>query len=122
MKRRWNWLLWVGFLLVLAGLLSYIPLFSLFPVTRDFPWVNLLLFLGGGVLLAQGLGRAFRQPEIYRGKIFGPLLAVLSVAGVSLFIYGLFYLGRQMPASAAAPRVGQKAPEFTLPDQNGQSV
>jgi peroxiredoxin len=27
-----------------------------------------------------------------------------------------------LPASAAAPRVGQKAPDFTLPDQNGRTV
>ena len=122
MKRRWNLWLWMGFLLVLAGLLSYVPIFSLFPVTRDFPWVNLLLFVAGGVLLVKGLRRAFRQPERYRGKIFGPLLAVLSMLGVFFFAYGLFYLGRQLPASAAAPRVGQKAPNFTLPDQNGKPV
>ena len=122
MKRRWNLLLWAGFLLVLAGLLSYIPLFALFPVTRDFPWANLLLFIAGGVLLSAGLIRAFRQPELYRGKILGPILATLSVAGVSLFAFGIFYQARQLPSSMAASRVGQKAPDFSLPDQNGKLV
>ena len=122
MKRSWNFSLWAGFLLVLASLLSYIPIFSLFPVTRDFPWVNLLLFLFGGVLLAVGLKRAFRQPEHYRGKVFGSFLAALSLAGIVFFCYGLFYLVRQLPPSASAPSVGQKAPEFTLPDQNGKAV
>ena len=122
MKKRWNWSLWAGFLLVVAGVVSYVPFFALFPVTRDFPWANLLLFCAGGVLLGAGLIRAFRKPELYRGKILGSIFALLSVAGVSLFGYGLFYLARQLPSSAAAPRVGQKAPEFTLTDQNGKPV
>ena len=122
MKRNWNWSLWAGFLLVLAGLLSYIPIFALFPVTRDFPWVNLLMFAAGGALLAVGLARAFREPERYRGRIFGSGLALLSVIGIGLFCFGLFYFARQLPASAAAPRVGAKAPEFTLPDQDGRPV
>ncbi len=122
MKRCWNLSLWAGFLLVVAGVLSYIPIFALFPITRDFPWANLLLFLAGGVLLGRGLLRAFQQPELYRGKILGSILTALSVAVVSLFVFGVFYEFRQVPASAAAPRVGQKAPDFTLPDQNGKPV
>ena len=122
MKRRWNLSLWTGFLIVLVGLGSYIPLFALFPVTRDFPWANLLLLALGGVLLCAGLMRAFKQPEVYRGKIFGSIMAALSIAGVGLFAYGLLYEARQIPSATAAPRVGQKAPDFTLPDQNGKAL
>jgi hypothetical protein len=122
MKRSWNWWLWAGFLLVLVGLFSYIPVFALFPATRDFPWVNLLMFAAGLTLLGVGLVRAFRKPDLYHGKIFGPALAVLSVLGVSVFCWGLFYMARQLPASAAAPRVGAKAPDFMLPDQDGKAV
>jgi|SRR6185503_2028823 len=122
MKRRWNWRLWAGFLLVLAGAVGYLAVFAWYPVTRDFPWVSLLMFLGGALLLVLGLRRSFREPDLYRGKIFGSILTILSVAVVSLFCYGLFYKGRQMPASAAAPHLGQKAPDFTLPDQNGNPV
>jgi len=112
----------VGFFLVVLGLVSYIPFFALFPITRDFPWANLLLFAGGGVLLCAGLIRAFKRPELYRGRIPGSILAVLSVAGISFFAYGLFYVARQLPPATAAPRVGQKAPDFALPDQNGKMV
>jgi len=122
MKRHWNVSLWTGFLLVLAGLLTYVPVFALFPITRDFPWVNLLLFLVGGGVLTTGLIRAFKKPEFYRGKVFGPILTTLSVVGISLFIYGIFIHARQLPPSTAAPHVGQKAPPFTLPDQNGKPV
>jgi hypothetical protein len=108
--------------LVLVGLFSYIPIFTQFPVTRDFPWANLLLLVAGGGLLALGLARSFRKPQLYRGKIVGSILTLLSVSGVSLFLYGIFYHARLLPPSGAAPRVGQKAPDFTLPDQNGNAV
>lgn len=121
MKKNWNWSLWAGFLLMLAGFLSY-SFFAQFPITRDFPWANLLLFCAGGLLLVRGLIRAFREPDLYRGKIFGPILAVLGLATFGLFAFGVFYMVRQMPAAAGAPRVGEKAPEFTLPDQNGKAV
>ena len=121
MKRHWNWPLWTGFVLVLAGFFSYAFL-VLFPATRDFPWVNLALFCAGGTLLIFGLARAFGRPQVYRGKIFGPILALISLLVVALFGYGVFYEVRQMPPSAAAPRIGEKAPEFTLPDQNGNPV
>ena len=89
MKRSWNWNVWAGFLFVIAGLVTY-PFFVLFPVTRDVPWANLLLFCIGGVLLSLGLTRAFRQPELYRGKIFGPIFAGLSLLVLGLFAYGVF--------------------------------
>lgn len=121
MKRKWNWLIWVGFLVVLAGLVSF-PFFIRFPGTRDFPWVNVLLFGLGGLLLFLGLRRAFSLPEQYRGRIFGSLLAVLGLLMFTFFAYGVFYLARQLPASASAPRIGQKAADFTLPDQDGKEV
>jgi hypothetical protein len=121
MKRSWNWNIWAGFLLALAALFSY-SFFVRFPVTRDFPWVNLLLFGAGGVLLVLGLTRAFRHPEAYRGRIYGPILAALGLLGFGLFAYGVFYEARQLPSAAGAPRIGQKAPDFTLPNQDGKPV
>ena len=121
MKRNWNWSLWIGFVLALAGFLTY-PFFVLFPATRDFPWANFLLFGLGGIILLIGLVRAFGKPKLYRGKIFGSIFAVLSVIVFSVFAYLIFFELKQVPASTGAPRVGQKAPEFTLPDQNNKPV
>lgn len=121
MKRRWNWSLWIGFLFALAGFLSY-TFFAQFPVSRDFPWANLLLFAVGGILLVLGLFRAFGKPRVYRGKIFGPILVTLGILMFALFSYVFFYQLRQVPPSTGAPRVGQKAPEFTLSDQDGKDV
>jgi hypothetical protein len=102
--------------------LSYYTFFAMFPVTRDLPWANLLLFAVAGYLLFMGLRRAFRQTSLYRGKVAGSILAGLSLIICGLFLFYNFYLSKQLPASAGSPRVGQQAPDFTLPDQNGKPV
>jgi len=121
MKRRWNWPLWVGFVLALGGLFSY-ELFAQFSITRDFPWANLLLFGCGAVLLIVGLFRAFGRPQVYRGKIFGTILATIALVCFAFFSYVIFYVLRQVPLSSQAPHIGQKAPDFILADQNGGLV
>src|ERR1700757_2108091 len=120
-KKSWNWILWIGFVLALTGFFSY-TFFAQFPITRDFPWANLLLFAVGGILLVLGLFRAFGKPRVYRGKILGPSLAVLGILMFGFFSYVFFYLLRQVPSSPGPPRVGQKAPAFTLSNQDGKEV
>ena len=120
-KKSWNWSLWIGFLFALAGFFSY-TFFAEFPITRDFPWANLSLFAVGGILVVLGLFRAFGKPQVYRGKIFGPIFATLGILMFGLFSYLLFYELRQVPPSTGAPRVGQKAPEFALSDQDGKEA
>ena len=121
MKRQWNRLLWVGFVVAVAGLFSY-GFFVWFPITRDFPWANLLLFGIAGALLILGLVRAFGRPQLYRGKIFGSILTAIALFLFGLFSYEIFYVLRQVPPSAHAPRLGEKAPDFILLDQNEQPV
>jgi hypothetical protein len=121
MKRQWNWLLWVGFVVAVTGLFSH-GFFVRFPITRDFPWAKLLLFGIGDALLIVGLFRAFGRPQLYRGKIFGSILAAIALLLFVFFCYGIFYVLRQVPLSAQAPRVGETAPDFMLLDQNEQPV
>ena len=121
MKRKWNWPLWLGFVVAVGGLFSY-EYFALFPITRDFPWANLVLFGIGAALLLIGLFRAFGRPQLYRGKIFGSIFTAVALLLFSFFSYEIFYVLKQVPLSAQAPRVGEKAPEFSLPDQNGKQV
>jgi hypothetical protein len=109
MKRKWNWAIWVGFVIAVGGLFSY-EFFARYPITRDFPWANLLLFAAGGTFLVLGLFRAFGRPQLYRGKIFGPILAAIALFLFSFFSYVIFYQLRQVPSSTDAPRVGEKAP------------
>ena len=121
MKGRWNWPLWLGFVIAVGGLFSY-EYFALFPITRDFPWANLLLFGIGAALLLIGLFRAFGRPQLYRGKVFGSIFTAVALLLFAFFSYEIFYVLKQVPLSAQVPRVGEKAPEFSLPDQDGKQV
>ncbi|HKH46882.1 MAG TPA: hypothetical protein VKM72_19665 [Thermoanaerobaculia bacterium] len=122
MTRTRNFLPLAGFLVCVVAFLSYFFVFAQFAVTRDIPWASWLLFAAGLGLLGAGIRRAFRAPQRYRGRIAGPILGALSLAIVGLFLFLTLAFSRQLPDSAGAPRVGQKAPDFTLPDTQGQPV
>jgi hypothetical protein len=123
MKRSWNGLIWAGALLVIAGVVSYPLYFVRFPALRDFPWANLPLMAIGLALIGVGLVRAFRQPEKYRGKVFGSIVGALMAALALVFCYGLFVGARHMlPPANGAPQLGQIAPDFTLADSQGKPV
>jgi hypothetical protein len=122
--RRFNWPLWVGFLLTLATFFSYFAVFIWFPVTRDFPWANLVLFLIAGVLLFKGVRRGFApdRPHPTRSKIVTSIVGLLGVFVIAVFVFTIFIAARWLPASTGAPHVGQRAPEFTLTDTSGRQV
>ena len=120
--KRFNWPIWMGFLLSLFAFASYFFIFVWFPSTRDFPWANLLLFLAAILLLLLGLKRAFAKDRGRLTKIIASLVTLVSVIVFALFISSFFIFGRMLPASKAAPQVGQKAPEFTLLDSSNKQV
>ncbi len=119
--RRFNWPLWLGFLLSVAAVFSYFAVFVWYPVTRDFPWANLLLFVVAGALLFMGVRRAFAG-ERRLSKIVASIVTTLSVALIAFFLFGFFVAARWLPASKGAPQVGQKAPDFMLTDSSGKAV
>ena len=119
--RSRNFLPLIGFIVCAVAFVSYPLFFSRFPATRDVPWVTWLLLALGLGLVGLGLIRAFRSPERYRGRVAGPIFGVLSLAVVGLFV-GFLAMARQLPTSEGAPKVGQKAPDFTLPDTQGRPV
>src|SRR5216683_7851523 len=109
-KPRQNWYLRAGFLLFPISYAVFCLKKKKFPVTRDIPWVNFLLFAIGFAFLFSGLKRAFAKPQQYRGKIAGPIASLVSILVVGFFCFSIFHQTRQLPPSAGAPRVGQKAP------------
>ena len=119
--RRFNWPLWLGFLLSVATFFSFFAVFVWYPVTRDFPWANLLLFLVAAVFLIVGVRRAFRSDR-RRSKIVAAIVTTLGVAVIAFFLFAYFVGARWLPASKGAPQVGQKAPDFTLTDTSGKAV
>jgi hypothetical protein len=122
--RRFNWPIWAGFLLSLIAFVSYFTVFIWFPVTRDFPWANLLLFAMAAALLLAGVRRAFgpnrSRPRL--SKIAGGVLTALSVVIFALFVFITLINSRRLPPSHSAPQISQKAPDFTLTDTNGKPV
>lgn len=113
-------MLLAGFVLTLVSFFSYFLLFSQFPVTRDFPWVNLPLSAAGVWLLGMGLWRAYTEPEKHRGRIYGPLLALPALAATGLLFLYIFHLSYQLPEAAGAPKVGDTMPNIALLDQSGE--
>ena len=120
--QRFNWPIWAGFLLSVFALFSYPFVFVRWPVTRDFPWANLLLFGVVVVLLFVGVRRAFAPDRRRRSRIVGSIVATLSVLFLGLFVFSFFVASRWLPASHGAPQVGQKAPDFSLADTKGKTV
>lgn len=122
--RRFNWPLWVGFLLTLGAFLSYFLVFVWFPPTRDFPWANLALFAIALVLLFAGIRRGFAsaRPHPTRSKVVTSIVGLLGILVFAFFVFTIFVGGRWLPPSKGAPQVGQKVPDFTLTDTSGKQV
>ena len=63
----------------------------------------------------------WREPEVARRRTVGRFLAKLILL-TFVFCGFLDSSLSQLPISTGAPHVGQKLPDFTLPDQNGKPV
>jgi len=113
-SRRWNWPLWSGLALTVIAFFSYAYLFSQFPVTRDVPWASALLFIAALALLIAGLRRAER-------KVMPSIVTALGVV-VTVFFALMVTVLSKVPKSPHAPKIGQKAPEFTLLDAHRHEV
>jgi|ERR1043166_1919377 hypothetical protein len=120
--KKINWPLWLGFILSIFAFLSYPFIFVNWATTRDFPWVNIPLFILALVLLFFGVRRAFAPGRRLVSKIVAPTITLISLLVLALFIFTSFIVSRWLPASANAPQVNQKAPEFTLKDTGNKAV
>jgi hypothetical protein len=117
-QKQSNTMLWVGLAILLLAILSnLLSFFNLSPALL--PWVILILPILALIFLLIGVVRAFRQPQVYKGKIWSSIVAVLAVLIVAAST--LFFVGaRKLPRSGGAPQVGQRVPDFTLSDSTGQ--
>jgi hypothetical protein len=120
--KKLNWQIWAGFFLSLLAALSYPLLFVRWPITRESPWANLVLFAIAFVLLFFGLRRAFKPDKSIVPKVFSSLAAVFGLLLLAGLLFMLYVMGSWLPKSAGAPQVGQRAPEFTLTDSNNQPL
>ena len=120
--KRLNWKIWAGFVLSFIAAFSYPFVFVRWPITREVPWVNLILFAIALGLLFFGLRRAFKPDKRIVSKIFSSLAAVVGVALLAGLLFVIYVMGSWLPPSSDAPQVGQKAPAFTLNDSNDKPV
>src|ERR1051325_2394790 len=104
--KRINWQIWTGFLLSLIAAFSYPFIFVRWPVTREFPWANLILFAIAFVFLLLGLRRAFKPGKRIVPRIFSTLAAAVGVLLLAGLLFVFFVMGSWLPASAGAPQVG----------------
>jgi hypothetical protein len=116
--RQRNWAAWIGLLLAFAAMLSNAGFLLGVPWPKLLAWLVVVLTIAAVVCAVIGIMRAFRQPQVYAGKVSSSILGVLA-----LLICGLAAVAsissRALPAATNAPQVGQKAPDFTLPDTHG---
>jgi hypothetical protein len=116
--RRLNWPIWLVLPLSAVTLFSYPLLFVRWPITRDIPWVNLLLLAATVGLVVVGLRRAFSGKGRWIVKSLSAIVAAASLYPCWLFVDAILIGPRRLPASAGAPQIGRKAPDFTLIDLN----
>ncbi len=118
---RFNWQIWIAAPLGVATFVSYPLVFARWPITRDVPWVNGLMFVLTGLLMFSGIRRAFARGRGVLSKVAAVPLAALTLFGLSSFVMA-FVLPQHLTSSQRAPRIGQRAPEFTLADTDNRSV
>jgi hypothetical protein len=112
--------LWLGLLFTVLGPISNGLYFLGFPASAVV-WITLLLPAVGLTLIVIGLRRAFGQSP-YRAKVGGAIAVALSVLVLAASV-GVFVLSRRLPPpSTGTPQVGQRVPDFTLPDSAGNPV
>ena len=120
-ERRNNVATWWGLLFAIVALGCNAVFFVGVPFQAATTWLSLLLAAVALVFLVTGLNRAFRHPEVYRGKVLTVVLSVIALLAAGLSALG-FVGARKLPGATAAPQVGQRAPDFTLADTSGRPV
>jgi hypothetical protein len=119
-KRRNAAVLW-ALLFALCSLGANAAVFATPAMQSALPWLSLTLAILAMATLVRGLWLAFGQAHIYRGKVLNIVLGLVTLALSGMMIF-TFFLARKLPGTIAAPQIGQRVPDFTLTDANGQSV
>jgi hypothetical protein len=120
-ERRSNSAVWLGLILAVVSLLSQGLFFLKVPGQNALPWLSLVLATVAVILVLIGVKRAFFESQLYRGKVAGSIVTIISLLVFAVTVFG-FVTARKIPGTAGVPQVGQKAPDFTLVDTNGQKI
>jgi len=116
-----NRALWLGFVFALVALLCNAAFFISPPVQEAIPWISLVVAIVALIFLVKGVIRFFAEPGSAGRRTLRAIGTLLSLLLIGVTIFS-FVHARELPASTEAPKVGDKAPEFTLSDSTGQPV
>jgi hypothetical protein len=117
-RRPRNYFAWIGPLVAIAGFLSYYAYFSMWPLFRDVPWLNLLVLLAATALSVQGVRVA--RPGLGRaGSIAGLVVSAGLLGFLSYYCFVLSY-GLPDPNRVVAERT--RIPSVTLASWDGRPI
>ena len=118
-RKRPSSMFWWGLLIFLLAVGSNFLYWLKIPQSV-IPWINLILPAVALLLLVIGLKRLWPSARV-PGKTLATFVTVLGVLFLAVSVWGFIH-ARDVPGSAGAPKVGQKAPDFTLTDTSGHAV
>ena len=102
----------LSILVSLGAIVGYVA-FLRMPVVRNHPELYLVAFALATLIAAAASWRAARWPN----------LVALALSAVLLVLGGYFnFVLARVPATATALKVGEPAPDFTLPDATGTPI
>jgi uncharacterized membrane protein len=108
-------MVWLGPVIAFVAVLSYFALFANWAITRDVPWVNLILLALALGASAVGLVRSRR-----RVLAAGGLALTLALGG--FFLWYCYVFSYDIPSAELALDVGAPVPAIALKDDRGQDV
>ena len=106
---------WLGPILAFVAVASYFALFLNWPITRDVPWVNL-------ILLALALGASIAGLVRSRRRLLAAGGLAITLAFTSFFLLYTYVFSYQLPSAELALDVGAPVPAVALVDDRGQPV
>lgn len=115
--------LWLGLAIAFAAILCNLVVFLNPPAQNLIPWLSLALGIVALGFIAIGVKNlfTFAHSRTVGARVLGVFVALIALLFSAGAIFG-FMQARAVPSSADAPHVGQKAPDFSLPDANDQTV
>jgi len=112
---------WWGLLFSVAALACNGAFFLDAPFQRLFPWLSLLFAIVALSFLVMGLRLLIARPKLYRRKMLSIVVTVIALLPAALSV--LAFVGtRKLPGAAEAPQIGERVPDFILPDTLGKPI
>ena len=112
---------WIAPLISFVGFVSYFLVFARYPLTRDFPVVNLpLVFLA---LMLASIGFRWAWSTGKRGKrILHGLGSIATCFFGAVLVWYVFSLSYELPAATEEAGKMTEAPSFSLPNAKGEEI